>query len=58
MAIDSAWSLCRVVFAARAACADPTKVANLTVLMEEASRAHSHANELRHLTELMNHEKY
>jgi hypothetical protein len=58
MAIDSAWILCRVVFAARAACAEPVKVASLAALKQEVSRARSQANELRHLTELMNHEKY
>jgi hypothetical protein len=58
MAIDSAWILCRVVFAARAACAEPAKVASLAALKQEVSRARSQASELRHLTELMNYEKY
>ena len=58
MAIDSGWTLCRVVFDARAACAEPTKVGNLEALKQEVSRARSQASELRHLTELMNHEKY
>jgi hypothetical protein len=58
MAIDSAWSLCQVVFAARATCTEPAKVASLAALKPEASRARSYANELRHLTELVNDEKY
>ncbi len=58
MAIDSAWTLGQVVFAARAACIEPAKVASLEALKEKVSRAHSQANELRYLTELMNHEKY
>jgi hypothetical protein len=58
MAIDAAWVLCRVVFAARAACTDPKQTATLTALKPEVLRAKSEANELRHLTALMNHEKY
>lgn len=58
MAIDSAWILCQVVFVAKAACAEPQKVAKWAALKEEVSRARSMAGELRHLTELMNHEKY
>jgi hypothetical protein len=58
MAIDSAWSLCQVVFAAGAACADPARVADVAALNPEAARARSQANELRHLTDLVNSEKY
>lgn len=58
MAIDSTWILCQVVFAARAACTEPAKVVNLSGLKQDVSRARCQANELRHLTELMNHEKY
>jgi hypothetical protein len=58
MAIDAAWTLCRVVFAARSACADPSKTTTLRALKAEVTRAKSLANELRHLSALMNHEKY
>jgi hypothetical protein len=58
MAIDSAWVLCQVIFAAKAACSDLTKLPNLAALKHDVSRARSHANELRHLTELVNDEKY
>jgi hypothetical protein len=58
MAIDVAWILCKVVFAAKAACADASQTENLTALKREVARAQSEANELRHLTALMNHEKY
>ena len=58
MAIDTAWTLCRVVFAARSACADLAKVKSLLALKPEVFRAKSQACELRHLTALMNHEKY
>jgi len=58
MAIDAAWTLCRVVFAAQAACTDRGKTSSLTALKSEVARAKGQANELRHLTALMNHEKY
>ncbi len=58
MAIDVAWILCRVVFAAKAACSDASQANTLTALKRDVSRAKSEANELRHLTALMNHEKY
>ena len=58
MAIDSGWVLCRVVFGARAACAEPATVASLMELKQEVSRARSQTSELRHLTEMMNDEKY
>jgi len=58
MAIDAAWILCRVVFAAKAACTDVSQANTLTALKSDVSRAKSEANELRHLTALMNHEKY
>ena len=57
MAIDATWTLCRVVFSARSAWADPSKIKTLTVLKPEVIRAKSQAHELRHLTALMNHEK-
>ncbi|MCR4304184.1 MAG: hypothetical protein NUV63_08190 [Gallionella sp.] len=58
MAIDATWILCRVVFAAKAACSDARQANTLTALKNEVSRAKSEANELRHLTALMNHEKH
>jgi len=58
MAIESAWILCQVVFVVKAACNEPEKIAKWAALKQEASRARSMAGELRHLTELMNHEKY
>lgn len=58
MAIDTAWTLCRVVFQTRDACTDPDKESSLAALKPEVVRARSQANELRHLTALMNHEKY
>lgn len=58
MAIDAAWILCRVVVAAKAACSDAKQANTLMALKSEVSRARSEANELRHLTALMNHEKY
>ena len=58
MAIDAAWVLCEVVFAARAACSDSEKAARVTALKKEVERAGRSAGELRHLDELMNHEKY
>lgn len=58
MAIYAAWTLCRVVFAAQAACTDLGKTSSLTALKSEVARAKSQANELRHLMTLMNHEKY
>lgn len=58
MAIDSAWALCQVVVAARAACTDPEKIAGIAALKLDVSRARSMASELRHLTALMNDDKY
>lgn len=58
MALDSAWVLCRVVYAVRAACTDSSKVKTVLALKSEIARARSQASELRHLTDLMNHEKY
>ena len=58
MAIDAAWTLCRVVDATKKACADAQQTETLTALRNEVLRAKSEANELRHLTALMNDEKY
>lgn len=58
MAIDAAWTLCRVVYAARSVCADLSKTTVLMALKPDVTRAKSQTNELRHLTALMNHDKY
>lgn len=58
MAIDSAWTLCQVAIATRAACVDPMKIAGVAALKTHASRARSMASELRHLTALMNDDRY
>lgn len=58
MAIDTAWVLCNVVFATRAACKDPSRVEQLLAVKADLTRVRSQASELRHLTALMNHEKY
>lgn len=52
------WTLCRVVFAAHAACTDPGKASSVIALKSDVDRAKSLAHELRHLTALMNDEKY
>jgi hypothetical protein len=41
MAIDSAWTLCQVVFEVRDACADPAKAARLVALERKVDRARS-----------------
>lgn len=58
MAIDSAWTLCQVVLAARDAYHDEKKIPKLLQLRAELARARSESSELRHLTELMNSDKY
>ncbi len=58
MAIDTAWVLCNVVFSARTVCKDSSKVQRLLAVKTDLARARSQASELRHLTALMNHEKY
>lgn len=58
MAIDVAWILCRVVFAAKVACSDANQTKTLMAMKNDVLRAKNEANELRHLTALMNHEKY
>nr|WP_319564531.1 hypothetical protein [uncultured Rhodoferax sp.] len=57
MAIDCAWTLCQVVTYARSAAVDSEKLSDLIALKNHIHRAVSEANELRHLTDLMNHEK-
>jgi|GEM_PF-1452448 len=58
MALDGAWVLCRLVFAAREACTDPAKIKAVEALKREVTRVRGQVSELRHLTSLMNSEKY
>lgn len=58
LAIDSAWVLFRVAICAEKAPRDPAFVLQLEELMSDAQRIKSYAYELRHLSALMNHEKY
>ena len=58
MAIDTAWVLCAVVFSVRAACENSSELGALLDLRQDVARARSQASELRHLTALMEHEKY
>lgn len=58
LAIDTAWVLCRLLFAI-VGTADETSIdANVQTLKQEVLKAKSQANELRHLTEHVNSEKY
>ena len=57
MAIDCAWTLCQVVTNARSAAIDSEKMSDLIALKSCIHRAASSANELRHLTDQMKHEK-
>lgn len=56
MAIDASWVLCQLVFTLRIACEQPAR-ADLRSLVPDVARARSQALELRHLADLMNHEK-
>jgi hypothetical protein len=58
MALDCAWVLCRFVIAAREVCADPARVTMMEALKRDVARVRLQVSELRHLTELMNSEKY
>ena len=58
MALDCAWVLCRLVFAAREACADPTKIKTVEALKRDVTRVRLQVSEVRNLTALMNSEKY
>jgi hypothetical protein len=58
MAIDSAWTLCQVAETAGKCHAGLVEVAKQEALQDDVSRARSLANELRHLAELVNHEKF
>lgn len=57
MTLDCAWVLCRFVFAAREACADPAKIHGVEALKGDVTRVRSQVNEVRNLTALMNSEK-
>ena len=58
MAVDSIWTLCQVVSLTKAACDDPSKWPDLAAIGSKVRRTMLQAGELRHLTELMNHEKW
>jgi hypothetical protein len=58
MAIDSAWSLCQTVIAVRVACFEPARVADVSALRQDIVRARGQANELRHLRDLVNSDRY
>jgi len=58
MALDCGWVLCRFVFAARETCADPAKITKIEALKQDVTRVRLQVSELRHLTALMNSEKY
>lgn len=58
LAIDTAWILCRVLFAIVEPAAETSIDANVQALKQEVLKAKSQANELRHLTEFVNCEKY
>lgn len=57
LAIDTAWTLCRLVFAVKEIPSTGT-ASDLRELKHDMQRAKSQASELRHLTELVNSEKY
>lgn len=57
LAIDTAWTLCRLVFAVKEMISSGA-TSDLKELKRDMQRAKSQANELRYLTELMNSEKY
>ena len=58
IALDCAWVLCRFVIAVREVCADQAKVTAIEALKPDVIRVRSQVSELRHLTALMNSEKY
>jgi hypothetical protein len=58
IAIDAVSVLCRTVFAAREACEEASGIHKLIALRDVVDSARSEARELRHLRDLMNHEKY
>ncbi|MER8970393.1 hypothetical protein NKI25_33105 [Mesorhizobium sp. M0808] len=58
LAIDTGWTLFRLMRTTAKACEDVTKVAEVLAFAVPVRRARGHANELRHLTALMNDDKY
>jgi hypothetical protein len=46
------------VFAAREACTDPAKIETVEASKRDVTRVRGQVSELRHLTALMNSEKY
>lgn len=58
MAIDAAWSLCSMITALQRMCAYSTGLQELLAMKSDIERAKRQAGELRHLTDLMNHERY
>lgn len=58
MAVSSAWTLCRVVDESRRSGKARTATPELLKMLSDARSAKSMANELAHLSVLMNHEKY
>lgn len=58
LAIDTTWVLCQVVFSVKSAVVESGAMKSLESLAQAVQRAESQANELRHLSDLMNCEKY
>ena len=58
MAISSGWILCEFVAKLKLAARSPSLEEGLLALAPELRRAASAANELRHLSALVNHYKY
>ena len=58
MALDTAWVLCRFVFAVRAACTDQAKIKAVEALKRDVNRVRWQVHELRHLAAYVNSEKY
>ena len=58
MAIEASWILFRLVVCMRPGPQDPDVCKQIEGMGKDIRRAKSFANELRHLTALMNHEKY
>ena len=58
LAIDSAWVLFRVTLCVEKAVDDPEFIIKLEELKSDTQRIKSYTNEVRHLSSLMNHEKY
>lgn len=58
IAIDTGWTLYRLMRAITKACEGVTQVAEVLAFAVPVRRARGHANELRHLSALMNDDKY